>query len=312
MNRRQRRVLYYLGGFLGVVVFYTLAYQWAMATFEGEPRTITESLLIVVETFTTTGYGEDAMVWSSPPLVAIVVAMQFTGVFFLFMAFPLFVAPWLERTLSTSPPTTAGDVEDHVLICSYTARNRTLTDELDVLGVPYLIVEADRETATELYEEDIPVVHCDPESQEALKGAKIGEARALVVDIDDETNASVALAASEVGPEELQVITFVEEDDLAAYHRYAGADHVFMPRNLVGRSLANKVTATVRTGVSDAVEIAEGVEIAELRVQPGSALAGTRVRVSAEDLTETGAYELAVALLSPPEPPDSAERDGRS
>jgi len=42
------------------------------------------------------------------------------------------------------------------------------------------------------------------------------------------------------------------------------------------------------------------------------ALAGTRVRASADELTETGAYELVVALLSPPEPPDGTERDGRS
>jgi Trk K+ transport system NAD-binding subunit len=277
MNRRQRRVLYYIGGFLGVVVFYTIVYQWAMASFEGETRTITESLLIVVETFTTTGYGEDATVWSSPPLVAIIVAMQFTGVFFLFMAFPLFVAPWLEQTLSTSPPTSAGDVEDHVVICSYTRRNETLTDELDVLGVPYRVVEADRETATELYEADVPVVHGDPESEETLERANVGVARALVADVDDETNASIALTAREVDSEALQIITFVEDPELAEYHRYAGADYVFTPRELVGRSLASKVTAAAGSGVGDAVEIAEDFEVAELLVQPGSELAGMRV-----------------------------------
>lgn len=42
------------------------------------------------------------------------------------------------------------------------------------------------------------------------------------------------------------------------------------------------------------------------------ALAGTRVTVSADELTETRAYELAVALLSPPEPPDHHDRDDRS
>jgi len=42
------------------------------------------------------------------------------------------------------------------------------------------------------------------------------------------------------------------------------------------------------------------------------ALAGTRVTLSAEDLTKTGAYELAVKLLAPPEPPDHRERDDSS
>ncbi len=42
------------------------------------------------------------------------------------------------------------------------------------------------------------------------------------------------------------------------------------------------------------------------------ALAGTRVTLSADDLTRTKIYELAVALLSPPQPSDRRERDDRS
>jgi hypothetical protein len=41
------------------------------------------------------------------------------------------------------------------------------------------------------------------------------------------------------------------------------------------------------------------------------ALAGTRVRASAGELRESHAYELAVALLAPPEPPDGSEQDDR-
>jgi hypothetical protein len=42
------------------------------------------------------------------------------------------------------------------------------------------------------------------------------------------------------------------------------------------------------------------------------ALAGTRVRASADELTDTSAHDPVVTLLSPPESPDGAERDGRS
>lgn len=40
------------------------------------------------------------------------------------------------------------------------------------------------------------------------------------------------------------------------------------------------------------------------------ALAGTRLRLSADELTETSAYAVVVALLSPPDPPEPDERDG--
>jgi hypothetical protein len=38
-------------------------------------------------------------------------------------------------------------------------------------------------------------------------------------------------------------------------------------------------------------------------------LAGTRVTTSVDELTETAVYELSVAVLSPPEPPDENGRD---
>lgn len=280
MRRRQRRALYYVGAFVAVILFYTLAYDWAMLTFEGKERGFFQSLLVVVETFTTVGYGEDA-VWESPPMILLVVSMMFTGVVFIFMALPLFVVPWLEQQLSTSAPSSVSGVEDHVVICTYTDRNQTLIDELEVLDVGYLVVEPDREKAAELFENGISVVHGDPESVEDLEGANLAESRAIVADVDDETNASIALAARQVAENDgVQIITFVGNPDLADYHRYAGADTVFSPRQLIGESMANKVTTGVSSEVADAIEISEDFEIAELPVQSGSKIAGLTLKDS--------------------------------
>ncbi|MCU4799533.1 NAD-binding protein [Halobacteria archaeon HArc-gm2] len=280
MKRRQRRALYYLGTFFAVIVVYALAYEWGMATFEGKERGFFRSLLVVVETFTTTGYGEDA-VWESPQMILLVISMMFTGVFFIFMALPLFVVPWIEDRLSTTPPTSVADLEDHVVICTYTDRSQTLVDELDVLDVDYVVVEPDRELATELFESGLSVVHGDPESVDDLAAANLQAARALVVDVDDETNASVVLAAGQlVEGDGVQVITFAENPDMADYHRYAGADTVFSPRQLIGESIATKVTTGLTSEVADAVEIADDFEIAELPVQAGSRIAGVTVEDS--------------------------------
>jgi len=277
MNHRQRRLVYYVAAFLGVVVVYTALYSWAMDVFEGRPRTFFESLLVVVETFTTTGYGEDA-VWQSPQLISLMVTMQFTGVFFIFMALPLFVAPWLEERLSTTPPSAVEDATDHVVICSLTGRTRTLIEELDILEVPYVVVEPDRDAATELFEDDVPVVFGDPEAQATLAGANLGTARALVADVDDETNASIALAAREACENgDVQIITFAEEPENARYHRYAHADHVYTPRTLIGESLANKVTTGVTAEVGGAIEIGDHLEIVELPVHAGAELVGKTI-----------------------------------
>jgi Trk K+ transport system NAD-binding subunit len=280
MDRPQRRFLGYAGSFVGIILAYTLAYRFVMRTFEGRSRSFAEALLVVVETFTTLGYGTDAGAWTAVPTIALLVAMQFTTVFFIFTALPLFVSPWLEERLSTSLPDEV-DFADHVIVCAYTGRTRMLLDELDVVGLDAVVVEPDRDVAVELHEDDVTVVHGDPESHETLEAANLAEARTLVADVDDEANASIALAATE-GPDAAtpQVLTFVEEPAFAEYHRYAGADRAFTPRTLIGRSIANKVTTSVEAGVGDAAEIGQDLEIVELPVQPHSELAGRTVAES--------------------------------
>ncbi|MFB6087591.1 MAG: TrkA family potassium uptake protein [Haloarculaceae archaeon] len=287
MAGRRRRFLAYLGAFFMAVLVFSLAYVAFMAVFEGESRTIVDALLVVVETFTTTGYGEDAGAWDSPVVVALMIVMQFTGVVFIFMALPLFVVPWMEQRLSTRPPEAVEGLSDHVVICSLTERIGLLVDELDAAGVSYVVVEPDRERATELVEDGHTVVHGDPESENALEGACLGQARALVADVDDEVNASIALTAANSasassgtgerpsdGDGDVHIITFAEDPSLAQHHRHAGADTVLTPQTLLAESLANKVTAGVTAEVGDAIEIAEDFEIAEMPVQPGSELAG--------------------------------------
>lgn len=280
MNVRQRRFLFYAGGFVGVILFYTLAYQATLLAFEGEPRSILESLLVVVETFTTLGYGSDADAWTSGPTIALMVAMQFTAVILIFMALPLFVSPWIEDTFSTTLPD-AVDREDHVIVCAFTGRSRMLLDELKLVGVETVVIEPDRDVALELHEEGVTVINGDPESRETLLAAGLETARALVADVGDEANASIALAAKHGSVESApQVLTFSENPDVAEYHRYAGADQVFTPRTLIGRSLASKVTTSIEAGVGDAVEIGDDLEIVELPVQPGSDLAGRTIAES--------------------------------
>jgi Trk K+ transport system NAD-binding subunit len=304
MKRRRRRALYYLLGLVGVVFAYTLLYKWSMAVFEGESRTLLRSLVVVLETITTTGYGEDAP-WTTVQIQVLMSVMMVTGVVSIFMALPLFVVPWIEDRVSTTVPT-AVEREDHVVICSHTSRSQMLIDELTALDIPYVLVETDRELATELYERGLNVILGDPEATDALEAANVRAARAVVADVDDESNASILLAANQALDDgETMLITFAEDPDMAEYHYYAGADHVFSPRQLIGESLAHKVTTSVTADVGDAIEIDGDFEIAELPVQPGSDLAG--VRVAESGIRErTGAQIIGAwfegEFASPPSP----------
>mgnify|MGYP000368567687 CR=1 FL=1 len=277
MNRQRRRVFAYLGLVVGSMAAFTLLYSWGMATFEGEPRTLLESLHIVTETFATVGYGEDAP-WHSPVMLALMVLMQFSGVFIVFLALPLVVAPWLEEQFAVSPPEST-NATDHVLVCGETERVKHLTDGLAGRNVPYVIVEPDREAALELDDDGHTVVHADYETGEGLRAAGVSDARAVVLDAGDETNAAVALTVSEFDADP-RVVGFVEDPEHARYVSYAGADQVLSPRNLLGHGIANKVTSAITARLGDTVEIGTDFELVELPIQDGSPLVGATLSES--------------------------------
>ncbi|WP_136715134.1 potassium channel family protein [Halorientalis salina] len=278
MKTWQRRTALYLLALGAIMLLYSVLYHYAMLTYEGATHSFLHSVQVVVETFTTTGFGSDAP-WSEPETNLLVIAMDLTGVVLIFLALPVLLFPMFEETISTTPPSSVGDVEDHVVICAFSPRIRMLIDELDLLDIPYVVVEPDRDRAVELVEDGVDLIHGDPESASVLENANLGSARALVADLDDSTNASIVLTGKDVAPD-VMCMTFVTDPEIASYHRYAGADHVFSPRTLIGESLAKKVTTSISTEVGDAIEIGEDFEIAELPVQSGSELTGKTVAES--------------------------------
>ena len=135
MDTWQRRTAYYLLALGGIMLGYALLYHWAMATYEGIDRTFLKSLQIVVETFTTTGFGSDASTWDTWQTNLLVIVMDLTGVVLIFLALPVLLFPMFEETISTTPPTAVDGVENHVVICAYSTRIEMLIDELEVFDV---------------------------------------------------------------------------------------------------------------------------------------------------------------------------------
>lgn len=277
MNQQQKKAVGYVSIFIATLVLYTLVYNWGMGVLEGRPQSLDRSLLIVVETITTTGYGEDAP-WATPVMNLLMITMQFTGVILLFTTLPLFVVPWIEDRLRPSIPTTF-EGTDHIVVCSYTSRGEALREELESRDREYVFVESDRDVAETLLEDDIPVVHGDPESPETLANAGVGNADVVVADATDEINASIVLAAEEVDPD-VRILSFVEDAELADYIELAGADEVFSPRHLLGTSLAEKVTTAVTTELGETVALGRDFEIVELSIQRGCPVCDTTLAES--------------------------------
>jgi len=285
MNTWQRRSVVYTGVLALSMFVFTVVYQYGMGVYESNPKTFLEAFQFVVETFTTTGYGAQAG-WESSLMLVLVIVMDIMGTVMIFLALPVVAFPAFEDALSTTVPTAVQqDYEDHVIIATYSPRVETLIAELDSRGVEWVIVEPDRDTATDLYEDGYSVIHNDPDSADGLTAANFTAARALVADVSDKVDASIVLTAKELD-ESVRLVSVVEEPDRARYHVLAGADAVLSPRPLLGESLARKVTASVSTDLGSKIEVGEDFDIVELPVHRGAEVAG-------RTLAESGLRERA-------------------
>ncbi|WP_267162718.1 potassium channel family protein [Halovenus salina] len=278
MTSWRRRIVGSLLGVLGLVVAYTFIYRWSMMSFEGVEITVFESLQVVIEAFTTAGFGGDTQHWNTNAMNALIVVMNLTGVLLVFLALPLFVVPLFQQALEDSPQEST-DLTDHVIICSYNSREDILRSELEAADVSHVVIDDDPETVLELNDDGIEAILGDASEEETFQAANVEQARAVVADVSDEENVPVILTARELN-EELLIVSVAESEQDAIYHRYAGADEVIRPREALGRSLAKKATLSITQELHETLELSGDFELSELLVKPGSDLAGQTVAES--------------------------------
>jgi Trk K+ transport system NAD-binding subunit len=276
MNKWQRRTVYYTAVLTSLILGYAVVYNWGMVTLEGAEGvsgTYLHALQVVVETFTTTGFGSDAP-WETRFMNVLVILMDTTGTLLIFLALPVLLFPALEDVLSTTVPKSVEGRLDHVVVATYSPRAESLIDELEARDVGYVLVEPDPERATALHEDGYDVIEADPETIDGLAGADLADARAIVADVTDRVDTSIVLTAREIS-ESVRVVSVVEDPGRTGYHELAGADEVLSPRPLLGQRLAEVTSAGVTTELGGSVELGEDFELAELLVHQGSSLVGT-------------------------------------
>lgn len=271
MQRHVRRTVYYLALVLVTTLLLTGVYNVGMASWENRPQPLYRSLEVVIQSFTTTGYGEDAP-WQTPQMNLLAIVMQFTGIGLILTAVDVFAVPWIREVLTPSAPDVAPELENHVIICEHTPRTDAFIGELDARDHKYVLIESDSESARELYESGYRLIEGDAETTETLANAHLGSAMCVVIDAADDRSASIALAVRDARPD-VHVITLVEDADLAQYHSAAGVDDVLSPRQLLGESLAGHLPTAVTTEIDEGVTIGADLELIELTVSEDSDLA---------------------------------------
>ncbi len=260
---------------LVLVTFYTLLFKYLMAHSEGKVIGYNDALFWTISTITTTGEVFDRLEYSTPGLQFLSMVVQLTGIAMAFAAFPLVVVPWLRRRIFETLPLSANPgLRNHVIVCGYNALVESFTRELKAVGVPFLIVEKERDLAETLFRQGMPVIWGDPEEEDVLRKAGIERSALVIANKRDEENASIVLAASGFP---VKVVSVVEDRSKAKYLEYAGADRVISIKSLTGRYIARKVLEHLRDKIVAPMEFHEGLKIVDIPLEKESPLLGEKI-----------------------------------
>ena len=302
LSRRDRLILYYFLGLGVVILTYTVVYNLALARLEGVNQSIFASFEFVVQTMTTTGYGQDSGLWSHPLMFIFVSLTQVSGIGIGFFTLRLIIIPLFTGAEVNLDNRLTGK-QDHVIICEYRRDSAVLLDELDELDIDYVLISSSEDNARELSDEGYSAIHGSPQDADAFERASIDTAKAVITDAGD-ANVNTILTVRSLRPE-LEVIALTDDSDLRDVLLETGADSVLSPHEVLGHRLAEKAVTSFSSEVTDTVNLGSDIEVTEIPVDQRSRLVGTAIRDS-EIRERTGANIIGAwidgELQLPPDP----------
>ena len=233
------RIRFYLLLLVATVAGFTVAFHEFYPVLEGKPISWTGALFFVVETLSTTGFG-DLLPFTNELTNLFSIVVMAAGVVLFFMAVPVLLTPFIARVIRDTPPRrTSRALEDHVVIVGYDDTARSIVDSLRIGDMPAVIVEKDEAAAMQAYARYrgvASVLWGDPGLASTRAAASLAKARYVVVVGSEQEAANTVLAVRDHTRAEL--IAVVDDPAFDRYLRYAGAEYVLSPKHMTGRMLA--------------------------------------------------------------------------
>ncbi len=174
-------------------------------------------------------------------------------------------------------------LDGHLIVCGHGRMGRIVCAELDRQRKAFVLVDKDGPRLEGFpYKCGLPV-HGDGTADEVLRKAGVERARALITVVpSDAANLYITLSARQLAPK-LVIVARAEEEGAEVKLRRVGANQVISPYLSGGH---RAVQAVLRPGVLQFLEMAtrpefHDLQIEEVRVRPGSGLAGRTLHQSA-------------------------------
>ena len=278
MRRDIMALLRYVVFLVAVIFLYAALFQVIMVQVEGQSHSWVTAVYWTVVTMSTLGFGDVTFASDLGRLFSLVVLVS--GVVLLLVVLPFtfirfFYAPWLEAQLQLrAPRRIPSSVRGHVIISRHDEIAAGLIERLRPEGIPYYVIEPDPAAAAHLSSEGVSVVTGELDSQTTYDGLQTQQARLLLANCEDATNANITLTARETS-RDVPIVGIVEHEDSADILELSGCNHVLPLKVRLGEYLANRVSAGL--GKADVIGTFTGLQIAEFSAR-NTPLAGLAVR----------------------------------
>ncbi len=288
----RRKLWAALGVLIVLILLMTVGTQFVFARFEGRPLSPVQALLFVMETLTTTGYGEQLPFKSNVTSVWAVILMV-TGFVQISVWLTSMASSWVQTHLQTLPPRQAPNrIENHVIICGAGPVGVFLARELHDIEIPYLLIDDRRRILEEQMRAGLAVMEGDVRRAETLQAARVERASAVISTLFDTDDASVALVVRALR-QDLPFYCTVEHADNERFLRAAGAHHVVLAKRSLGERLGFLATAPIAGMVDRLWGQDVGLSVCTVPILPGAPLAVPTLR-DAKIRERTGANVLGL------------------
>lgn len=242
------RHLTLLGRFLALLVIMVVVFSvlfHVLMEREGRDYSWVTGFYWTLTVMSTLGFGDitfESDLGRIFSMVVLVSGMVFLLVLLPFTFIHFFYAPWMEaqtvaRAPRQVPPHTAG----HVILTHFDAVTRALIQKLDRFGYGYALVVADLPEVLRLHDLGIHAIFGEPDLPATYERLNTHRA-ALVAATDTEIhNTNVAFTVRELS-RTVPILTTAESETAMEVLKLAGSNHVIRLGELMGRSLARRVS----------------------------------------------------------------------
>ncbi|PIE69806.1 MAG: potassium transporter TrkA [Deltaproteobacteria bacterium] len=242
-TQRNFAVLWKFFAFLGcIVIAYSVLFHLLMM-YEGRYYSWVTGFYWTMTVMSTLGFGDITFHTDLGLLFTMLVLVS--GVLFFLIMLPFifiqfFYTPWLEaQEKARTPRELPENIQGHVIITNIDPVSTRLIERLIKQQIPYAIVTADTQKATELHDQGYSVVIGEPDKAITYERLRIQRAALVVVTNDDLMSTNIAFTIREVD-EVVPIVTDADQANSIDILEFSGNTSVFEFTRMLGESLARR------------------------------------------------------------------------